>query len=160
MTSPSIVIRPYQPGDAQATFRTFVQAVRETASTHYSAEQRAAWAPDDLDPAAWADRRTNARTVVAVLDGGVVGFSDLDESGYVDMLFVHPSAGRRGVGAALLEAILNQAQQEGLTRLTTNASKTARPVFERAGFEVEVEQRVSRNGVELTNYRMVRHRRI
>lgn len=156
VTSDEIVIRPYEPGDAPATLEVFRQAVRETAAAHYDTQQRAAWAPDDLDPVGWAQRRAAARTLVATLDGAVVGFTDLDESGYVDMLFVHPRAGRRGVGAALLRAIEAQAGCDGIEQLTTNASTTARPLFERAGFEVEQEQQVTRNGVVFTNYRMRR----
>ncbi len=156
MTIDEIMIRPYQPVDAPATLEVFRHAVWETAASHYDAEQRAACAPDDMDPVGWAERRAAARTLVATIDGAVVGFTDLDESGYVDMLFVHPGAGRRGVGTALVAAIVGQARREGLDLLTTHASKTARPVFERAGFEVELEQQVSRHGVVLTNYRMRR----
>lgn len=149
------------PSDASATRSIFQRAVRITAAAHYSAEQRAAWAPDpsDEEPAAaaasWADRRATANTWVAEFDGVVVGFTDLDRaSGYVDMLFVDPDAGRRGIGSALLERNIDEARDLGLTELTVQVSLTARAVFERHGFVVVSEQTVIRHGIALRNTRM------
>jgi putative acetyltransferase len=147
-------VRPYRPGDHEATLACFVEAVRTTAAAHYNAQQRAAWAPDDIDAGEWAGRRADARTLVAEIGGSVVGFTDLDAAGYIDMLFVHPEAGRRGVGTALLGEVLRLAAVENLSQLSANVSMTARPVFEAAGFHVVTDQRVTRNGATFTNYRM------
>ena len=43
-------------------------------------------------------------SVVAVLGGEVVGFSDDDRSGHVDMLFVSPKHSRRGTAKTLLRS--------------------------------------------------------
>jgi putative acetyltransferase len=152
---PSILVRPYRAQDHEATLTCFVEAVRTTAAAHYNAQQRAAWAPDAIDGVEWAGRRAAARTLVAEIGGSVVGFTDLDAAGYIDMLFVHPEAGRRGVGTALLGEVLRLAAGEKLSRLSANVSMTARPVFERAQFRVVADQRVTRNGATFTNYRMV-----
>jgi putative acetyltransferase len=148
-------VRPYQSEDGEATLSCFVEAVRTTAAAHYNAQQRAAWAPDTIDPVEWAARRAAARTLVAEIGGSVVGFTDLDATGYIDMLFVHPEAGRLGVGTALLGEVLRLAEVEHQTQLSANVSMTARPVFERARFRLEADQRVTRNGATFTNYRMV-----
>ncbi|WP_281067615.1 GNAT family N-acetyltransferase [Kribbella aluminosa] len=42
----------------------------------------------------------------------------------------------RGVARALVEAVVVMARELGLSELHTHASRTARPVFERFGFEV------------------------
>jgi putative acetyltransferase len=150
-------LRDYTPDDAGPTLGVFLRAVRVTAARDYTPEQIAAWAPDDVDPAVWAARRAAARTRVAVADdGAVVGFSDVDESGYVDMMFVDPGAAGQGVATALLDWVVRTARAAGTAELTTHASVTARPFFERRGFVVEAEQHPVRRGVELTNYRMRR----
>ena len=132
-------VRAYEAGDAEATWDTFRHAVRDTAVRDYSPEQVAAWAPDTVDLAAWNERRLRADTFVAVIDERVVGFSDVLPDGLLDMLFVHPDAGGRGVARALVDAVIGRARELGLRRLHTHASRTARPAFERFGFVVDRE---------------------
>lgn len=148
-------IRRYRDTDARATRSIFERAVRVTAAAHYTAEQLAAWVPDDSLSAVlddWAARRAAVTTWVAELDDAVVGFTDLDvEIGYLDMLFVDPGAGRHGVGSALIRQVLDEARAVGLHEVTVQASRTAQSVFERHGFVVVREQRVERRGVLIEN---------
>ena len=147
------MIRPYETQDAQPTLDVFQRAVKTTAAADYSAEQIAAWATDaDVD--AWAQRRSTAETWIAEQDGVVVGFTDLDATGYVDMMFVDPAVARTGVATALLGQVRDLAAARGLTELTVNASATARPFFEHHGFTVQAAQEVERRGVILSNFRM------
>ncbi|NKY39295.1 GNAT family N-acetyltransferase [Cellulomonas septica] len=149
-------IRPYAPDDARATLDVFLAAIRVTAAADYTPEQLAAWAPDDVDLAAWAQRRAARRTVVAEVDGCVVGFTDVDAAGYVDMMFVDPRVGRTGVASTLLGWAHDAAVRDGASTLTTHASLTARPFFEAHGFVVTAEQHPVRRGVTLTNFAMSR----
>ena len=70
---------------------------------------------------------------MAITDGRVVGFTDLDDDGYVDMLFVDPDFGRQGVATSMLAATIALARQRGTVALTTYARLTAMPLFERHG---------------------------
>ena len=151
-----MTLRPYAPGDAAATLRIFERAVTETARSRYSEAQVRAWLGGPRDEAAWHERRAAARTVVAVVDGEVAGFTDLRDDGYVDMLFVSPDHGRRGLGARLLEHVVETAERDGLTTLSTHASEVARSVFERAGFVVVERETVRRGDVTLDRYVMRR----
>ena len=109
----------------------------------------AAWAPIDRDPSAstaWEAARAAAQTIVAVEDDGVIGFSDLVHGDLLDMLYAStPCAGGCGLGSALLREMVSIARAHGLDVIKTDASLTARPVFERNGFVV-IEQR-TRPGV-------------
>lgn len=150
-------IRPYEARDASSTLALFVDAVLVTASKDYSPAQTEAWAragERDLD--AWHAARLAARTEVAVVQGVVAGFADIDDAGHVGMLYVAPKFGRRGVASALLARLLERAVDAGLREVTTDASITARPFFERRAFTAVAQQRRRTGGVELTNYRMVR----
>jgi putative acetyltransferase len=149
-------IRGYDDGDAEATLSVFRRAVRQTARADYSAEQVAAWAPDDLELTAWHQRRRASETLLAVVGDRVAGFTDLDAGGYVDMLFVDPAFARRGVATALISAVVDLAQQRGIATLATYASLTARPFFEREGFVVTEERHPVVRGVVLTNFAMRR----
>ena len=61
---------------------------------------------------------------------------------------------RKGVGARLFNEIEARALELGLTNITTDASITARPFFERRGFQLVKENGIERDGVELINYAM------
>lgn len=149
-------IRPYAETDAPATLSVFLAAVAETASAHYSAEQIAAWArPDERDVKQWNSARKSLNTYVATIGVDVAGFSDVGDDGYIDMMFVAPKFGRRGVAGALLAHLHDIAVGVGASGLHTNASITARPFFEQHGFAVIAEQHPITLGVEMTNYRMM-----
>ena len=85
--------------------------------------------------------------------GRIAGFSDLEPDGHIDMLYVHPDFQRRGVARALLKHVEEAAQTSGLRRLYTEASITARPIFETTGFD-SCATGCYRPGQSMTNYRM------
>jgi putative acetyltransferase len=150
-------IRPYEDKDAVATYDIFERAIHTTAAGHYSEEQLDAWAPRDLDAsglASWGARRAAAQTLVAVEDDEAVGFSDLVDGTLLDMLFVDPRFGRRGVASALISSIVELARAGGAPHLETHASLVARPVFERHGFVVVTQQTPVIRGVAMTNFKM------
>lgn len=150
-----MILAPFQTAlDATGTLEVFLRAIRETASADYTPEQIAAWAPIDIDPAEWQDRRATSRTCVARDGGRVIGFTDVDDSGYIDMLFVEPEHARRGVASALMGWVFEVAARQETRVLTTHASITARPFFESRGFRVENEQHPVLRGVVMTNFLM------
>jgi len=155
-------LRPFEPTDGPATLAIFRAAIRVTAAADYSPEQIEAWAGTDVTPEQWSAKRTATDTVVAEIDGRVAGFTDLDDSGHIDMLFVDPEQSRRGVATALLEWALTRARDLGIAEVNTHASLTARPFFEHHGFTVTRRQHPVIRGVEMTNFAMrravLRHR--
>jgi putative acetyltransferase len=70
------------------------------------------------------------------------------------MLYLRKDAVGRGVGSQLYLALEQVARERGLGRISTEASITARPFFERQGFRVVGEQVVARRGARLTNFAM------
>jgi putative acetyltransferase len=155
--SPSpLRLRPYTEADAEATLDVFLRAITITAAAHYSSAQITAWSrPEERSTPEWNSARAATHTLVAVCAARVVGLADVDATGYIDMMFVDPSVGRRGVGSLLVDALRARALDGGVSELWTNASIAARPFFEHHGFVVAAEQHPVVGGVSLTNYRMV-----
>lgn len=91
---------------------------------------------------------------MAVLNQVVVGFTDLEPDGHLDIMFVHPACQRIGVASLLLAAVEAAAIAQGLLRVFTEASLTARLFFERHNFQVLARQQVTIRGQVLTNFRM------
>jgi len=149
-----VIIRLYAPQDIDDLMELFRASVRQVASRDYSPAQILAWAPDELDRDLWLQRRGSRPTWVAMVDGRIAGFTDLEADGHVDMMFVHPDFQGRRVASSLLRHVEAEAADLGLARLFTEASITAKPFFERRGFRVLAEQQVPVRGQVLTNYRM------
>ena len=95
---------------------------------------------------------------VAERDGTIVGYADVQQSGYIDHFFVAAGATRQGVGSLLMDRIHVTALSAGLKSLFSDVSVTARPFFEHWGFEVEGRQSLVVNGVSLANFRMRKSR--
>jgi putative acetyltransferase len=145
-------VRTYQSTDLDAVIAIFLGAIREIASNDYDQAQIDAWAQVNRD--AWAKRCLSRPTWIAVLGHSSVGFTDLEPNGNLDMMFVHPAHQGIGVASLLLETIEAAANAQGISRLFTEASITARPFFEKRGFAVLAAQRVEKRGQMLTNFRM------
>jgi putative acetyltransferase len=151
-----LLIRKYKPGEEPALWTLFFETVRTINLGNYSAEQVRAWAPDDVDEAAWAQRIAEMNPYVCEHEGLIVGYAALRKSGYVDHFYVHHAWQDRGVGKRLYATIEADARAQQLEELTADVSITARPFFESRGFRVVRAQEVVRCGVVMRNFRMVK----
>ena len=133
----AVSLRPYLPADARRCAEIFRSSIDQLAADDYDEEQREAWASRADDEQAFGSRLTGALTLLAMIDGAVVGFASLKGADQVDMLFVDPEFARRGVGRTLVDALTRLAQARGARRLTTEASDVAKPLFERQGFTAQ-----------------------
>ncbi len=154
-------LRQFEPSDGQACLALFQDTIERVNFRDYTAEQRAAWAaaegtPYEIDRGPWLRRFTENFSVVAEQNGQVIGFADLTIDGYLDRLFVSADHQRLGVASGLVETLVDQAIEWKLPEISTEASITARPFFERQGFVVAEEQLVSCRGVMLKNFRMIK----
>jgi putative acetyltransferase len=148
------LIRSFTEADAAALWAVYYSAIHETAAADYTAEQIDAWAPAEFDLSRWTERMRGISPFVAERNGEVVGYADLQPTGYIDHFFVSAAVNRRGIGSLLMQRILETAQSRGMESLFADVSVTARPFFEAWGFKAERSQSVSTRGVELLNYRM------
>ena len=132
----------------------FESAIHGTARHDYLQLQVDTWAPREHDPAAWARRVQELAPFVALVDGAIVGYADLQPTGYIDHFYVAATAGGRGVGGALMRRILARADELGLAELTSHVSLTAQPFFTHFGFEVVEHRVVDVRGVQMRNAAM------
>ncbi len=146
--APIIQIRAYRSEDADGTLAVFLAAVIETASADYSPEQIRVWSrPEHRNVTDWHRARSSLNTYVAVVDGEIAGFSDVDRDGHIEMMFVSPRYARRGAAKGLLAVLEEIARERGARRLSADVSITARPFFESQGFVLQAEQHPVVSGV-------------
>ena len=82
-------IRRYLASDCNQLAELFYQTVHSVNSKDYTRMQLDAWATGRVNLQAWNQSFLEHHTVVAVENGEIVGFGDMDESGYLDRLYVH-----------------------------------------------------------------------
>lgn len=147
-------IREYQPSDCKTLTELFYNTVHTVNARDYTKEQLDAWATGQVDLEKWNQSLLEHYSVVAVEDRTIVGFGDIDQTGYLDRLFVHADYQGKGIAAA----ICDQLEQAVQGTVITHASITARPFFEKRGYKVVNEQQVERRGIFLTNFIMKKKR--
>jgi len=144
-----ITLRDFRPGDEPALRAVYQSAIREVARRDYTQEQVDAWAPQVWDAPRWAARMQGILPFVAERAGVVVGYADLQPSGYIDHFFVAAAAGGQGVGGLLMRRIHQRAQELGVGELTSEVSRTAQPFYLHFGFEVVDQHTTVVRGVAL-----------
>lgn len=149
-----MIIREYQPSDCEELAQLFFNTVHTVNAEDYTKEQLCAWASGRVDLEQWNRSFLLHYTLVAVEDGKIVGFGDIDPSGYLDRLYVHKDYQRKGVASALCDRL----EQAVGDRIFSHVSITARPFFESRGYKPVKMQQVERQGVLLTNFIMEKNK--
>lgn len=149
-------LRLYRPEDLEELVQLFYETVHTVNLGDYTREETDAWVPSPaaVDRAAWGESLSAHYTVVAEREGQLLGFGDMDSTGYLDRLYVHRDFQGRGAASAIAEALEGYALGLGLGRVTVHASRTARPFFQRRGYRTLYAQQVERRGVLLENFAM------
>ena len=143
-------LRRYRVSDCDKMAELFYQTVHCVNARDYTKEQLDAWASGTVDLEEWNRSFLRHHTIVAESGNEIVGFGDIDDTGYLDRLYVHKNHQGKGIAAICgkLEEIA------GGKTISVHASITARPFFEHRGYRVIREQMVIRKGIPLTNFVM------
>ena len=147
-------IREYQSADCKELAELFYNTVHTVNAKDYTKERLDVWATGQVDLKAWNQSFQEHFSIVAVDDDIIVGFGDIDKTGYLDRLFVHFGYQRKEIGTAICNWLESAVQGN----IVTHASITARPFFEKRGYKVVKEQQVERQGIFLTNFVMIKER--
>ena len=148
-----VLLRKYKTADCEQIAALFYQTVHTVNAKDYTEEQLNAWATGKVNLNEWDQSFLEHDTMVAVMDDEIVGFGDIDQSGYLDRLYVHKDYQRQGIASAICDKLECLALGK---QITTHASVTAKPFFQHRGYNVVREQKVIRQGIALTNYMMMK----
>lgn len=147
-------IRRYRQSDCKELTELFYNTVHTVNAKDYTKEQLDAWATGTVDLEKWNQSLEEHFSLVALDGEKIIGFGDIDDTGYLDRLFVHSDYQGKGVATA----ICDQLEQSIQGSIVTHASITAKPFFEKRGYKVVKERQVERKGVFLTNFIMEKER--
>lgn len=147
-------IREYRSSDLEELTKLFYGTVHKINAKDYTKEQLDVWAPEHADLRKWSRSFEEHYSIVAIDDEIIVGFGDIDRTGYLDRLYVHADH----QGKRIADGICDRLEQAVQGDIVTHASVTARPFFEKRGYKAVKEQQVERQGIFLTNFVMIKKR--
>lgn len=146
-----MIIRKYLPSDCKHLVELFYQTVHSINAKDYTDEQLNAWATGNVNMEKWNRSLSEHFSLVAMKDGMIAGFGDIDRTGCLDRLYVHKDYQKQGIATAICDKLEHAF---GVSKITTYASITAKPFFLHRGYTIIKEQQVIRSNVPLTNYIM------
>ncbi len=146
-----MIIREYIQSDCIELTKLFYNTVHTVNAKDYTKEQLNVWATGKVDLEKWNQSLLEHYTLIAVESNRIVGFGDIDKTGYLDRLYIHKDYQRKGIAAALCDRL---EQANNITKIITHASITAKGFFEKRGYSVINQQQVKREGIILINYVM------
>lgn len=150
-------IRAAQQSDVIELRDLYKNTVLEVNRRDYSQEEVEDWASCGDDLSKIGKMIETHYFIVAVNQLlQIVGFSSITPQGYLHSMFIHKKFQSKGIATMLLEEIERYAIAEGIKRITSEVSITARPFFEKQGYTVEVEQKRKANQLCLTNFWMAK----
>lgn len=148
-------IRTLSENDIPEIRELFRSTVLNVNNRHYTQEEVEDWV--SCGDSEWHLRELLATNhYIAALDGvgNIIGFSSMNEDGYLHSLFVHKDRQGRGVASLLLSEVEKMAAEYGVSEIRSEVSITARPFFEHKGYEVLKAQKQRANRLLLTNFLM------
>ena len=139
MAGGELSVRIATAADFEAVAAMIRRAISVTGATVYDAAQIATWSSSFTTEG--FERFAAAATIFVVeVENELAGVSSLvvrdDGRAEVDLLYVDPTFGGRGVARVAVEAVESEARGRDVATLWTDASALAAPVFEHLGYEV------------------------
>ncbi len=148
-------LRKFETEDTPFLLQLFYDTVHSINAKDYPVDQLDAWAPERPDVKRWQSRLKASKTIVAEMDGKVVGFANLENNQKtIGMLYVHKDHQKQGVATELLSKLEKRLSKDGVAVASVEASVTARPFFEKKGYSLVRENRKMLNGKDFVNFIM------
>lgn len=146
-----MILRKYQPSDCETILSLFYNTVHNINKKDYSKKQLNAWANKNINLKTLNSSLLSNYTIVAEIDGLIVGFGDITKTGYLDHLYVHHNYQNQKIATKICDELEKNTNSK---KIITHSSITALGFFKKRGYTLIKEQQVKRNDVFLTNYVM------
>ena len=148
-------IRPYSPAtDLNALSHLYQESILTLGQSFYTPEQLDVWATLGSDRSRLSKNLSLGTTLVSEVDGQLAAFGQLHPIDHIAYLYAHPNYAGKGHARAVLLALESHALAANQHLVHTEASKVARPFFERQGYRVIAPEEVERGGLTFLRYKM------
>lgn len=155
-----MILRKYESDDCLKLLKLFYSTVRTVNKKDYDDKQISVWAPDNYIEEKydiWQKSLAENFTIIAEINGDIIGFGDIEKGGYLNRLFIHKDYQNKGIASSILKELEKYAEKICIHTIITEASITAKPFFEKMGYSLIKEQQVEIKGIFLINYVMEKY---
>lgn len=154
-THNNFILKTATHKDIPLLHRLFKASVRHTCNRHYAQAQIDAWI-NKATPARWEQLfHSDLHFIIAItIEQEIAGFTSVNTQGYLHSMFVHPDYQHQGAASLLLSAAEDFTRQQHVASIHSEVSITARPFFEKRGYQVEKEQTVELDSIKMINFVM------
>ena len=146
-----MVIRPYRSDDCATLAQIYYDTIHTVNAADYTEAQLDAWASGNVGLQVWDEYFLARHSFVAELTGIIVGFADMDDTGYLGRLYVHKDYQGMGIGKALCDTV---EKAVAVSKYTLHSSITAKPFYEKQGYRTVEMRQMPRKDQFITIYVM------
>ncbi|EES48310.1 acetyltransferase [Clostridium botulinum E1 str. 'BoNT E Beluga'] len=100
-----MIIRKYKPLDCKELTELFYNTVHTVNGKDYTKEQLNVWATGKVDLEKWNKSLQEHYSLVVIENYIIIGFGDIDKTGYIDRLYVHKDYQGKGVATAICDKL-------------------------------------------------------
>jgi putative acetyltransferase len=149
-----IAIKQATQSDLDTIIQLFSDTIGVVNAIDYSAEQIRVWKGGASKKEKWLKKISEQYFLIAEIDNMLAGFGSITHDGYLDFMYVSKDHQGRGVASEIYNSLEKFAVEKRIDKIVSDVSITAKPFFEKQGFELLQEQQVAIDGVKLRNYKM------
>jgi len=149
-----IAIKQATQSDLDTIIQLFSDTIGVVNAKDYSAEQIRVWKGGASKKEKWLKKISEQYFLIAEIDNRLAGFGSITHDGYLDFMYVSKDHQGRGVASEIYNSLEKFAVEKRIDKIVSDVSITAKPFFEKQGFELLQEQQVAIDGVKLRNYKM------
>jgi len=149
-----MLIKQASVKDLDDIIHLFKETIENVNSKDYSFEQITVWSNGAYKKERWIAKIVQQFFILATIEDKIVGFGSMTRDGYLDFLYVSKDHQRTGIATAIYNSLEQFAKHNELNNIVSDVSITAKPFFDKQGFEVIQKQEVEIDEINLTNYKM------
>lgn len=143
---------------SESNFDNCLELIRETMHAinvgEYSQSQREIWSNKHIGEPTWKNTSAQHIAYCTTINNKVVGYGEMTYSGELCQLYVHKDYQANHIAAKIIERLESDAKNLGITHINTEINITAKPFFEKLGYQQCKQYQVTLCGIKLTNISM------
>ncbi|MFB2839706.1 N-acetyltransferase family protein [Floridanema evergladense] len=149
-----MLIREYQPSDAESLVKIYRDAVIGIGATAYNAKQIEVWSsyPEDLEE--FRHLLGQGLTIVGLDEEELVAFGQLNPLNHIAFIYTATRVARKGYATKIYQQLEDYAIAQNVERLHTEASHISKHFFLKMGFWVIEMEIVDRKNTQFERFKM------
>ncbi|MDZ4711055.1 MAG: GNAT family N-acetyltransferase [bacterium] len=152
-----IRIREAKVDDVEDITQLYYGTVTNVNAKDYSPKEIEVWSGTAHNNNDRWERSVNEQYfLIAEIDKEMVGFSSIAPNGYLDFMYVHKDHQRKGIALMLLNEIESKAIEQKNKEIFAYVLITARPFFEKYGYEHVGYKIITVKGVDFKDNLMIK----